>query len=298
MKNAIIAPSENVPKAILLTLVSLVIFGVQDIAVKLLVADFSVMQVVMIRFWGVAVFMLIWIGRNSDLRVVLRSHYPKLQILRSVLLLIDIWLFSAALGFMQTSDLQAMFMLYPIVVSLLAVPILGEKMGIYRWAAVLVGFVGAMVVIRPGFQTIDGSILLVVGAVLSFSLYTVLTRKVATKDSTKTSMLYLALVALVLSTVTGVFELEAMDMRGWLLMSIVIVCAIATHLLFTIALKYAPASALQPLNFLALPVAVGLTLLFFGHMTDLITLVGGAITIGAGLLVWFREAKPTTGQKI
>ncbi|MCZ4273911.1 DMT family transporter [Maritalea porphyrae] len=291
MKNAATAPSENVPKAIILTLVSLVIFGVQDIAVKLLVADFSVMQVVMIRFWGVALFTLIWIGRNSDLRLVARSHYPKLQILRSVLLLIDIWLFSAALGHMQTSDLQAMFMLYPIVVSLLAVPILGEKMGIYRWIAVLVGFVGAMVVIRPGFQTIDVSIWLVVGAVLSFSLYTVLTRKVATKDSTKTSMLYLALVALVLSTVTGVFELEAMGMRGWLLMIIVIVCAIATHLLFTVALKHAPASTLQPLNFLALPVAVGLTLLFFGHMTDVITLIGGAITIGAGLLVWFRETK-------
>jgi len=291
MKSASAAPLDNVPKAIVLTLISLVIFGLQDIAVKLLVADYSVMQVVMIRFWGVALFTLIWIGRNTDLRVVIRSHYPKMQIFRSVLLLIDIWLFSAALGFMQTSDLQAMFMLYTIVVSLLAVPILGEKMGVYRWAAVVVGFVGAMVVIRPGFQTIDSSIWLVAGAVVSFSLYTVLTRKVATKDSTKTSMLYLSLVALVLSTVSGVFQLENMSGQAWLLMLIVIICAIATHLLFTVAFRYAPASVLQPLNFLALPVAVGLTFLFFGHVTDLITIIGGLITIAAGLLVWFREAR-------
>ncbi|KZK79091.1 hypothetical protein PsW64_03188 [Pseudovibrio sp. W64] len=74
-------------------------------------------------------------------------------------------------------------------------------------------------------------------------------------------------------------------------MLVVIVCAIATHILFTEALKYAPASTLQPFNFLALPVAVLLSFLFFGYITDIITVVGGAVTIAAGVMVWVRERK-------
>jgi drug/metabolite transporter (DMT)-like permease len=236
--------------------------------------------------------MAFWLLRRSNLKTTIRSHFPALQILRSILLLLDIWLFTAALGYMQTSDLQALFMLYPIAVSLLAVPILGEKMGVYRWVAVCIGFAGAMIVLRPGLQQIDSSIWLVAGAVLSFALYTVLTRKVATRDSTKTSMLYLTIVAVLLSTAAGIFQLEAMSLQAWAVMLLVTVCAIATHLLFTEALKHAPASTLQPLNFLALPVAVILTYLSFNHLTDTTTLFGGAITIAAGLMVWFRETRP------
>lgn len=280
---------ENLPRAIILSLAALLLFGVQDIAVKALVADHSPLQLVMIRFWGVGLFMLIWIGRTTSLSSVMRSHFPKLQILRSVLLIADIWLFTAALGYMQTSDLQAIFMIYPIAVSVLAVPILGERIGLYGWLAVLLGFLGALIVVRPGFQQIDASLWLVVGAVLSFSLYTVLTRKVATKDSTKTSMVYLTLVALLLTTIVGLPHLAPMGADAMWIMAIVIICAIATHILFTEALKYAPASTLQPLNYLALPIAVALTFLVFGHVTDAITMIGGAITIAAGLMVWLRR---------
>lgn len=288
--------SQNIPKAILLTLLSLVLFGFQDIAVKFLVADFSPLQIVMIRFWGVGLFMFIWLGRSADIRTTLKSDFPGLQILRSVLLLIDIWLFTAALHYMQTSDLQAIFMLYPIAVSVLAVPMLGEKMTVYRWFVVILGFTGTLVAIRPGFQELDLSIILVIGAVISFSLYTVLTRKVATKDSTKTSMLYLTLVAVILSTLTGLFDLKEMGGVALLVMLIVIICAIATHILFTEALKYAPASVLQPLNFLALPIAVVLTYLCFGHFTDLLTMIGGAITVVAGLMVWFGNDRAPSSE--
>lgn len=291
MAKSIPTDVKNLRYAIVLTLISLVIFGVQDIAVKALVADYSPLQLVMIRFWGIGVFMLFWILRSSNFRTTIRSHFPVLQILRSVFLLLDIWFFTAALGYMQTSDLQALFMLYPIAVSLLAVLLLGEKMGLYRWFAVCMGFVGAMIVVRPGFQHVDSSIWLVVGAVVTFAFYTVLTRKVATRDSTKTSMLYLTIVAILLSTAAGIFELEAMSLKAWAVMFLVTACAISTHLLFTEALKYAPASTLQPLNFLALPIAVLLTYLFFNHVTDVITLCGGAITVVAGLMVWFRETR-------
>ncbi|MGJ8528956.1 DMT family transporter [Maritalea sp.] len=291
MSNAGVANHQDVPKAIVLTLISIFIFGIQDIFVKMLVVDYSTTQLVMIRFWGVALFTLIWVLRTTKFSDAIRSHFPLFQIVRSVLLLVDIWLFTAALGYIQTSDVQALFMIYPVLVSVLAVPMLGERMGMWRWGAVFIGFVGAMIVIRPGFQQVELSHWLVIGAVVSFSIYTVLTRLVATRDSTKTSMLYLALVALVLSTATGIFNFEWMDATSWMLMGGVIICAISTHILFTAALKFAPAGTLQPFNFLSLPVAVLLTFLFFGHVTDAITLFGGALTIFAGIIVWARERR-------
>ena len=106
---------QNVSKGIFLTLVSILIFAVQDVAVKMLVTDYPPTQVVMIRFWGVAVFTLIWVLRDQSFASVIRSKRPFLQISRGVLLVLDIWCFSTALQFMPLSDLQAIFMLFPIV---------------------------------------------------------------------------------------------------------------------------------------------------------------------------------------
>lgn len=118
----------NISKGIALTLISILIFSVQDVAVKMLVTDYPPTQVVMFRFWGVALFTLIWIMREGPIQRAFRTKRPVLQIARGALLVLDIWCFSAALQFMPLSDLQAIFMLFPVVVTLFAIPILGEKL--------------------------------------------------------------------------------------------------------------------------------------------------------------------------
>ncbi len=279
----------NISKGIALTLISIVIFSVQDVAVKMLVTDYPPTQVVMIRFWGVAVFTFLWVMRDGPIRDAFRSKKPILQLSRGVLLVVDIWCFSAALQFMPLSDLQAIFMLFPIVVTLFAIPILGEKVGVFRWSAIGVGFIGAMIIIRPGFQEVNLGIWFQLGAVATFGLYTVLTRLVARHDSTSTSMVYMALVGVILSTSVGVFNMVPMTFNGWLLMGLVIVTANVAHTLFTMAYREAPASALQPFNFLILPAAIIMTVIFFGHWIDMISLFGASLTVGAGLFVWWRE---------
>lgn len=291
--------NSNVSKGIVLTLISILIFAVQDVAVKMLVTDYPPTQVVMIRFWGVAVFTLVWVLREGSLRQAIKSKKPGLQLTRGVLLVLDIWCFSAALQYMPLSDLQAIFMLFPIATTLFAIPILGEKVGLYRWGAIAMGFVGAMIIIRPGFQEINMGVWLQLGAVTTFALYTVLTRLVAKHDSTTTSMLYMAIVGVVLSTSVGVFNMVPMSLNGWLLIGLVIITANVAHTLFTMAYREAPASALQPFNFLILPAAIIMTIIFFGHWIDLISFIGALITVAAGLLVWWRErvnAKRTLKQ--
>lgn len=279
----------NISKGIALTLISIMIFAVQDVAVKMLVTDYPPTQVVMIRFWGVAVFTLVWVMREGPIRNAFRTKKPFLQISRGVLLVLDIWCFSAALQFMPLSDLQAIFMLFPIVTTLFAVPLLGEKVGIFRWSAIAVGFLGAMIIIRPGFQEVNIGVWFQLGAVTTFALYTVLTRLVSRHDSTTTSVVYMAAVGVVLSTSVGVFNMVPMTLNGWLLMGLVIVTANVAHTLFTMAYREAPASALQPFNFLILPAAIIMTVIFFGHWIDMISLFGASLTVGAGLFVWWRE---------
>lgn len=287
----------NISKGIALTLISIMIFAVQDVAVKMLVTDYPPTQVVMIRFWGVAVFTLVWVMREGPIRNAFRTKKPFLQISRGVLLVLDIWCFSAALQFMPLSDLQAIFMLFPIVTTLFAVPLLGEKVGIFRWSAIAVGFLGAMIIIRPGFQEVNIGVWFQLGAVTTFALYTVLTRLVSRHDSTTTSVVYMAAVGVVLSTSVGVFNMVPMTLNGWLLMGLVIVTANVAHTLFTMAYREAPASALQPFNFLILPAAIIMTVIFFGHWIDMISLFGASLTVGAGLFVWWRERQKAQQAK-
>ncbi|MGJ8528994.1 DMT family transporter [Maritalea sp.] len=279
----------NISKGIALTLISILIFSVQDVAVKMLVTDYPPTQIVMIRFWGVAVFTLLWVMREGPIRNAFRTKKPILQLSRGVLLVVDIWCFSAALQFMPLSDLQAIFMLFPIVVTLFAIPILGEKVGIFRWSAIGVGFIGAMIIIRPGFQDVNIGVWFQLGAVATFGLYTVLTRLVAQHDSTSTSMVYMAVVGVVLSTAVGVFNMVPMTLNAWLLIGLVIITANVAHTLFAMAYREAPASALQPFNFLILPASIIMTVIFFGHWIDAISLFGASLTVGAGLFVWWRE---------
>jgi len=279
----------NISKGIMLTLISICVFSIQDVATKFLVTDYPSTQVVMIRYWGVALFTLIWILREGSLKQVFKSKRPGLQVLRGALLVGDIWCFSTALMFMPLSDLQAIFMLFPVATTLFAIPILGEKVGVFRWSAIAVGFLGAMIIIRPGFQAVNIGVWFQLGAVTTFALYTVLTRKLAAYDSTTTSMAYMAVVGVIMSTAVGAFTFVPMGLNGWLLMGVVILTANVAHTLFTMAYREAPASALQPFNFLILPASIFVTVIFFGHWIDAISLFGATLTVGAGLVVWWRE---------
>ncbi len=87
-------------------------------------------------------FILAWLWREGTLLTALKSQVPMLQLSRATLLVVDIWCFSAALSLMPLADLQAIFMLFPIVTTLLAIPLLGEQVGLVRWLAIIAGFIG------------------------------------------------------------------------------------------------------------------------------------------------------------
>ena len=280
---------DNVARAILLTLATIGIFGVQDAVAKFLVQDYSPFQITMMRYWGFAVFSLVLVSRQAPLRQAFASRAPVQQVLRGVLLMADVWLFALALRSVPLAELQSITLVYPLLVTLFAIPILGEKVGVFRLVAVSVGFAGAMVIVRPGGLPLDWGVAFAIASAALYALYIVMTRKVSAVDSASTSLAYTGVVGLVMSTAVGIFFWQPMEWQTVALVVLVMGTTCVGHGLMTLALSLAPASVLQPFNYFTLPWAIVLSATVFGHLIDGVSLLGAAVIVAAGLVVMARE---------
>jgi drug/metabolite transporter (DMT)-like permease len=281
--------TDNVGRAIVLTLITIGVFGVQDAISKVLVQTYSPFQITMMRYWGFAAFSLLLVMRQAPLRQALNSKVPVWQVVRGVLLMADIWFFALALRTVPLGELQAITVVYPLLVTMFAIPILGEKVGLFRFVAVAVGFAGALVIVRPGGLPLDWGVGFALSSATLYAIYIVITRKVSQYDSAATSMTYTAIIGLVMSGVVGVFFWQPMGWADFALVVIVMGTTCAGHGLMVHALSMAPASVVQPFNYFSLPWAIGLSAVVFGHWIDSISLIGAAIIVAAGLVVMARE---------
>ena len=286
---AIDTRTDNVGRAIALTLFTVSVFGVQDAISKHLVQSYSPFQVTMMRYWGFALFALFLVVRQGGLRQALGSKVPGWQVLRGSLLIIEIWFFAMALKTVPLGELQAISMVYPLLVTLFSIPLLGEKVGVFRFVAVAVGFAGALIIVRPGGLPLDAGVGFAVISSTLYSLYIVLTRKVSQFDRATTSLAYTGIMGLALSSAVGVFFWQPMD---WMDVALVVTMMVTTcvgHGVMIYALSLAPASTVQPFNYFALPWAIVLSVVVFDHLIDPVSLLGAAIVVAAGLVVMARE---------
>ena len=283
------ARRDNVGRGITFALVAILIFSSQDAVSKLLVQSVSPFQMTMMRFWAFGAFSLFLALRGGSFRTALRTTQPVVQILRGVLLIADIWMYVLALKTVPLADVQAITLVYPLLVTLFAIPLLGEKVGVFRLTAVGVGFVGALIIVRPGGVPLDLGVLFAVGSGACYGLYIVLTRKVSATDSATTSMVYVGIVGLVISSAVGVFFWQPLDLGTTLLIGYIMLTGVLAHGMMIVALGMAPASTLQPFNYTSLPWAIVLSYVIFHELIDPISLLGAGIIVGAGLVVMARE---------
>jgi drug/metabolite transporter (DMT)-like permease len=245
----------------------------------------------MMRFWVFAAFSLFLVSRQGPLRQAFRSQFPLLQAIRGVLLVADIWFFAGALITVPLAEVEAITLVYPLLATLVAIPILGEKVGVFRLTAVAVGFCGALIIVRPGGLPLDAGVFFAIASASCYAIYIALTRKVSASDSTATSMVYVGVVGLVLSTAVGIFFWRPMDPTALLFMGSVMITSVSAHWLMMMALSRAPASTLQPFNYMTLPWGILLSYTVFGHLIDPVSLLGAAVIAGAGLVVMVRERR-------
>jgi drug/metabolite transporter (DMT)-like permease len=289
MTNTAGSRRDDVGRGIILTLLAIFIFATQDAASKFLVQSYSPFQITMMRFWGFGAFSLFLVMRQGPLRHAFKSSAPVLQVLRGLLLVADIWMFAIALKSVALAELQAITLVYPLIVTVVAIPVLGEKVGIFRFAAVAVGFLGALVIVRPGGLPLGLGVAAAIGSAACYAVYIVLTRKVTRTDSTATSMFYVGAIGLVLTSAIGVSFWQPLDPVSLMWVFYIMVTSVVAHGLMMVALSVTPASVLQPFNYTALPWGILFSYVVFQHLIDPVSLLGAAVIVVAGLVVMARE---------
>ena len=274
------------------------LFSTQDAIVKYLSIDYSVAQLVWARFTlALAAIALV---RGRRLRGLLATQRPGLQVVRGVLLLAMMGLFYTALGLIPLADATSILFLGPLIVAALSVPLLGEHVGPRRWAAVVVGFVGALIIVRPGQGSLQAAALMPLGAAFLFGFYQIVTRLLNRTDRPLTTLTYSALCASLATSALVPFHWQAdPDAAAWVLMVALGVIGAVSQFALIKAYEVAPAATVAPFFYVSLIWAVGFGYALFGDFPDAWTVTGALVITGSGLYVFHRaQVRGTAGREI
>ena len=278
---------EDVRAGILWMLVTMFFFVSLDTTAKYLVARYPVVEVV----WARCVFHLLFVSivLAPKLHVHVVSRGLGLQLMRSLLLLTCTLLFFSGVGLLPLADASAIMFTSPILLTVLAIPLLGESVGPRRWAAVAIGFVGALIVVRPGTGVMGTGAVLLLAAAFCNALYQLTTRKLRMVDSPSTTLLYTAVVGSVLLSLLLPSVWVAPQPAHWLLFALLGVLGGAGHFTLIKAFQRAPAAVVAPFSYSSLVWATGYGYFIFGDLPDEWTVVGSCIIAGGGLYILHRE---------
>ncbi|MDP2082299.1 MAG: DMT family transporter [Pseudotabrizicola sp.] len=282
--------AQNTKLGIWLMVGTTLIFAVQDGLSRHLGGTYNVWMVVMLRYWFFAAFVIALVSRApGGIRAAVRSRMPKVQILRGVLLALEICVM--VLGFVALGlvESHAVFATYPLLIAALSGPILGETVGWRRWLAIGVGFVGVVVILQPGFGVFKVEALIPLAAATMFALYGLLTRYVAREDAAMVSFFWTGTTGAVVMTAIGIWHWEPMSVpdMGW--MALLCMTAALSHWCLIRAYEVAEASAIQPLAYLQLPFAALIGLFVFSESLRLNVATGAGIVVAAGLFTLWRQ---------
>lgn len=263
------------------------LFVALDTVTKTLAPTYPILQLVSLRFMVHAAIVAILLA--PVLHRHARSRAPGLQLLRSALLAGVTANFFVAIASMKLVDATAIMFATPVLVTALSIPLLGEKVGARRWAAVLVGFAGALLVARPGPGIFESGALFALTAALLNALYQLTTRKVSNADTPLTTLLWTPLVGAAAGAVIAptVWVPPATADLG--LMLLLGVFGGVSHYCMIKAFDRAPAAVISPYTYLGLIWATLAGFAFFGEVPDLLTVVGGCLIVGSGLFILHRE---------
>lgn len=236
------------------------------------------------------VLMLYFAATRQNLRRLAKTQRPGLQVLRGLSILGSLTFIFAALQFMPLAEATVINFTGPLFMVALAGPMLGEKVGWRRWAAVLVGLAGAMIVVRPGSEVFQWAALLPIGSALFFALFQLITRKLAGQDSTMTTLLYTQVVAAAGAVLAAPFFWTPISLHQFGYAFLAGFVGLAAHICMFNAFRLADASLLAPINYTRIVASVLLGYAFFGDLPDIYTIVGGVVIVGSGLFVIWRES--------
>lgn len=281
---------QNTRLGIWLMIATSAVFAVQDGLSRHLGEATNAYMVVTVRFWFMAAFVLAVSARMpGGIAAAARTAHPAIQSMRALLLIAEICLMVIAFVKLGLIETHAVFVCYPLLVSALSGPILGEKVGWRRWAAVLIGFVGVLIILRPGSGVFSFWALFPFASALMFAVYGLLTRYVARRDAPAVSFFWTGIVGAIGITPFGLMHWQAMSGPDWALMGLLCCTAVLGHGLLIKAYDVAEASAIQPFAYFQLPFVSLLGFMLFSETLRPNVLIGAAIVVAAGLFTLWRQ---------
>ncbi len=286
---------ENNPRlGILLMTATTFVFAVQDGISRHLADNYNVIMIVMIRYWFFAAFVITIATRQSgSIREAAATKQPILQITRGTLLAVEICVMVSAFVLLGLVESHAIFACYPLLIAALSGPVLGEKVGWRRWAAIGIGFIGVLVILQPGYTVFAPAAAIPLVSALMFALYGLLTRFAARKDSTATSFFWTGVSGAVVMTIAGIWFWEPMSGADWQCMAALCITGAGGHWLLIKTYEVAEASAVQPFAYLQLVFASAIGIFLLGETLRPNVALGASIVVGAGLFTLWRTKQQT-----
>lgn len=270
-------------RGMLMIMAAVAMFAVMDSISKYLTRFYPVMTVVWARYLFHTLLVVLVLGPRLGLELV-RTRRPRAQFLRGLLLAAASLLFVGALKYLPLAESTAISFLAPLLVTLMAVVLLKEKVEFARWVAVFFGFVGVLIIIRPGGGIFTRASLLPLGTALCFASYQILTRRLAGLESPQTSIFYSGLVGTVLLAIPLPYTWSPLQSAMHLaLFAVIGVLGVVGHLILIKAYEFAPASRLAPFSYTQLVWVTAIGYLAFDNFPDFWSLVGIAILMASGI---------------
>lgn len=274
---------------IFLLVAAVACFACLDTTVKWLSPSLPALQIASMRYIG-SFLLTLALLRPAPGAPLLKTKRPRLQVLRSLGIVFTTLCSFTALHYMPLTEVTSITFSSPLIVAVIAWPLLGEKMGPRRVAAVLVGFAGVLVITRPGSHGVHWAVSLALLAAVTNALYAVATRMLAAHDSPKTTMFYTGLCGTIVMLPVLPFTWQTPPtLAVWAGLLVTGVFGALGHWLLILAHQRASATVLAPFFYAQLVFAMLLATVFLGERPDRWTIVGASIVLGSGLYLIYRE---------
>ncbi len=275
-------------KAISYNLLAWAILPFMDTIAKYLSAELSFFQITWARYFFTVFFTLPFMFFFFRGNLVWTSE-PKLQFFRGLTLFCANILFFYSISVISMAKALTLAFVAPLITTALSPIFLNEKVGVRRWSAVIIGFVGSLIVIRPGFMELNLATIAALGTGFFYGIYLVITRRLHSSDSPLLTLLLTGVVGAVIASFLVPVVWISPTFNQWSLLALMGIFACLGHLFLILSLKYADASKLAPLGYFEIVTNIILGHYFFGDFPNYWTWLGLTIIVCSGIYVSFRE---------
>ncbi len=265
-------------------------FAGLDTVAKYLTREYHPLQVVWGRYFFQAVLILPFIWRRG-LRRSFATKRPKLQIGRAILISLITFMFFTTLRYLPMVDAQAISFTMPLILTAIAFFFLGEKVGPRRWAAIAIGFLGVLLIIRPTGDSMHWAAILCLGCALLNACFHLMTRALARHDSPEVGIAYAGFVGTAIFTLTVPSVWQTPDAAAFALLASMGVLGALGHYWLSQAYIYARASVIAPYVYVQMVWVALFGFTLFGDVPETSTVLGTAVVIAAGIYIFYRERK-------